>query len=299
MADDQLDPSSAQGGQHVVVRPGYLAGPGHPDTASSEFEAFLTEHQGWSRYSCDGGDTSVAVSDCLTGRIRLAHEPGDRNSRWTVAGYESAVGERAWHADFDLETPHEIALAVAAAFSHALSYSTFAAKDEVLWGRNNTCETLLTRMRACDWLDVSTPSEMAFRSPDATTGLIRWDGGAFHDAPWSRDYPAGVTLWARRTGDDHTRTAWQAHFSKDTPTRLITAALGHLTDPRSSLRRLVEVPSAHLGVVDVRPYKGSLRSAAATATGRTTLADIPVERWNAAAAVAALAAATRSTGRTT
>ncbi|MFJ6620030.1 DUF317 domain-containing protein [Kitasatospora sp. NPDC091335] len=299
MADDQPSPSIAQGEQHVVVSPGYLAGPGHPDTANAAFEAFLAEHQGWSRYSCDGGDTSVAVSDCLTGRIRLDHEPGDRNSRWTVAGYESAVGERAWHADFDLETPHEIALAAAAVLSHALSYSSFAAKDEALWGRDNTCATLVTQMRESDWLDVSTPSEMRFCSPDATTGLIRWDAGVFHDAPWSRDYPAGVTLWARRTGDDHMRTAWQAHFSKDTPTRLITAALDHLTDPQPSLRRFAEVPTAHLGAVEVRSYKGSPRSAAATATGRTTLADIPVERWNAAAAVAAQAAATRSAGRTT
>ncbi|MFJ9446775.1 DUF317 domain-containing protein [Kitasatospora sp. NPDC101235] len=299
MADDQPGLSTAQGEQHVVVSPGYLAGPGHPDTANSAFEAFLAEHQGWSRYSCDGGDTSVAVSDCLTGRIRLDHEPGDRNSRWTVAGYESAVGERAWHADFDLETPHEIALATASTLSHALSYSGFAAKDEALWGRNNTCAALVTQIRESDWLDVSTPSEMRFRSPDATAGLIRWDAGAFHDAPWSRDYPAGVTLWARRTGDDHTRTAWQAHFSKDTPTRLITTALDHLTDPQPSLRRFAEVPTAHLGVVEVRSYKGSPRSAAATATGRTTLADIPIERWNAAAAVAAQAAATRSAGRTT
>ncbi|MGW7586165.1 hypothetical protein ACWGKU_30285 [Kitasatospora sp. NPDC054768] len=94
MADDQPGHSTAQGEQHVVARPGYLAGPGHSDTANAAFEAFLAEHQGWSRHSCDGGDTSVAVSDCLTGRIRIDHEPGDRNSRWMVAGYESAVGER-------------------------------------------------------------------------------------------------------------------------------------------------------------------------------------------------------------
>ncbi|MGW3185725.1 DUF317 domain-containing protein [Kitasatospora sp. NPDC001119] len=299
MADDQLDPSTAQGERHVVVSPGYLAGPGHPDTATEAFEAFLAEHQGWSRYSCDGGDTSVAVSDCLTGRIRLDHEPGDRYSSWTLAGYESPVGERAWHATFDLDAPHEIALAVASTFSHALSYSSPAVKEEALWGRSNTRDTLLAQMCESDWLDVSTPSEMAFRSLDATAGLIRWDGGVFHDASWSRDHPAGVTLWARRTSDDTTRTAWQAHFSKNTPTRLITAALEHLTDPQPSLRRLAEVPTAHLGVVDIRPHKGSPRSAAATATGRTTLADIPVERWNAAAAAAAQAGATRPAGRKT
>ncbi|MFJ6623356.1 DUF317 domain-containing protein [Kitasatospora sp. NPDC091335] len=152
------------------MSPGYLAGPGHPDTANAAFEAFLTEHQGWSRYSCDDGDTSVAVSDCLTGRIRLDREPGDRNSRWMVAGYESAVGERAWHAAFDLETPHEIALAFAAAFSHALSYSSFAAKDEALWGRDSTCATLVTQMRESDWLDVSTPRKCDSARPTPPPG---------------------------------------------------------------------------------------------------------------------------------
>ncbi|MER7701652.1 DUF317 domain-containing protein [Kitasatospora sp. NPDC097605] len=133
MAADHSGRSATEGEQRVVVSPGYLAGPGDLDTAGAAFEAFLAEHRGWSRYSCDGGDTSVAVSDCLTGRVRLDHEPGDRKSRWTVAGYESAVGERAWHAAFDLETPHEIALAVAAALSSALSSGSFAAKDEALW----------------------------------------------------------------------------------------------------------------------------------------------------------------------
>ncbi|MGW3228598.1 DUF317 domain-containing protein [Kitasatospora sp. NPDC001095] len=286
MAGDHSGRRTAQAEQRVVVSPGYLAGPGDLDSANTAFETFLAEHPGWSRYSCDGGDTSVAISDCLTGRIRLDHEPGDRNSRWTVAGYESPVGERSWHVAFDLETPHEIALAVAGTLSFAVSRSSHIAKDEALWGRKGTCETLLNQMREADWLDVSTESSMAFQSPDATAGLIRWDGGGFYNEPWGADHPAAVTLWAR---------AWQAHFSKDTPTRLITAALDHLTDPQPEIRRLAEVPTAHLGAVEIRPHKESPRPTAATE--RTTLADIPVARWDAAAATAAQVAATRSAGR--
>ncbi|MER7701653.1 DUF317 domain-containing protein [Kitasatospora sp. NPDC097605] len=120
---------------------------------------------------------------------------------------------------------------------------------------------------------------MAFRSPDATAGLVRWDGGGFHDEPWGADHPAAVTLWARSTADQQ-GTAWQAHFSKNTPTRLITAALDHLTDPQPQARRLAEVPTAHLGTAKVRPYTGPVRPLAATR--RTTLAGLPLVQGIAA-----------------
>ncbi|WP_256176736.1 hypothetical protein [Kitasatospora aureofaciens] len=79
MAGDHARPGTPQAEQQVLVNPGYLAGPGELDTSNAAFAEFLTENRGWARYSCDGGDTSVAVSDCLTGRIQLDYEPGDRN----------------------------------------------------------------------------------------------------------------------------------------------------------------------------------------------------------------------------
>ncbi|WP_256176735.1 DUF317 domain-containing protein [Kitasatospora aureofaciens] len=137
---------------------------------------------------------------------------------------------------------------------------------------------------------------MAFQSPDATAGLIRWDAGAYYDEPHGQNHPAEVTLWAR-CPDDFPRKAWSAHFLGNTPTRLITAGLDHLTDPQPQVRRLAEVPFAHRDLVEIRPYTGSTRPLAATE--RTTLADIPVARWNAAAAAATQAAAARAAGRKT
>ncbi|WP_344640666.1 DUF317 domain-containing protein [Kitasatospora cystarginea] len=226
------------------MSPGFLAGPGDLASGDAAFADFLIEHRSWARYACDGGDTSVAISDCLTGRIQLDYEPGVSHTRWTVAGYDSPVGELAWHARFDLGTPHEIPLAVASAYSHALSYGSQAVRDEALWGRRSTRVELVDQMRECGWQDVSTLDGMAFRAPDATAGLIRWDGGAFYDEPDGQDHMAEVTLWVRHP-EEFPHTAWTAQLSKAMPTRLIAVALDHLTDPQPAIRRRAEIPTAH------------------------------------------------------
>ncbi|MFJ7278321.1 DUF317 domain-containing protein [Kitasatospora sp. NPDC098663] len=274
MPGDDHNPAAARGDQEVLVSPGYLAGPGDRD-AEAAFADFLNEDQGWARYSCHGGDVSVAISECLTGRIQLDHENGDRDSRWTVAGYDSPVGERSWRAAFDQETPYEVALAVAEEYSRALSYTHPVVREEALWGLRNTRDSLLEQLRSSGWLDVGSPDAMSFRSPDGTAGLIRWDGGAFYEEPNGQDHPADVTLWVRPP-EMFPRNAWTAQFSQATPTRLITAALDHLTDPRSQVRRLAEVPAAHLGLVELRPRNAPVRTLAATA--RTAVADRPAAR---------------------
>ncbi|KQV20959.1 MULTISPECIES: DUF317 domain-containing protein [unclassified Kitasatospora] len=263
MTGDRGDAAQLPSDEQVLVIPGYLAGPGDLDTANTAFGDFLAEHQGWARYSCDGGDTSVAISNCLTSRIQLAYEPGHRDVRWTVAGYESPVGERAWNATFDLATPYEIPLSVAETFSYVLAYSSEFAREEALWGRVDTRAALLRHLGESDWQDVSSPDAMAFQACDGTAGLTRWDRGAYAADPAGPDSSAGVTLWGRGPAEA-ADGGWKAHFSEHAPTRLITAALDHLTDPQAELRRRAEIPVVYRGLVEARPAAQPARVQAAS-----------------------------------
>ncbi|MFC9327939.1 DUF317 domain-containing protein [Kitasatospora sp. NPDC057015] len=164
---------------------------------------------------------------------------------------------------------------------------TGVAWEEVLWGRRPTRTLLAEQSREAGWRDVSTEREMAFQNTDATAALIRWDGGAHHGDPDSQDHPARVVLWGQPPGGQR----WYATFAAHTPTRLITAALGHLTDPVPALRRRAEMPAGHHEAITVRP--SPLAPRAQAATRRTPLAAIPAERWDAAARTVAAAHANR------
>ncbi|MFF2955673.1 DUF317 domain-containing protein [Kitasatospora sp. NPDC057965] len=254
MNADRHDP-----GDQLLVRPGYLAGPGDHDTA---LDAFHADHPSWSRHRPHDGPDTVLVSECLTGRVRLSHRPG-AGIRWSVVGYDSPIGERAWSADFDRAVPHEISLAVAGTLSSALAY-TGHAYEEALWGTRSTRSTLAELLADACWRDVSDERKMAFEAPDATAGIIRWDNGLFHAAPDAQDHPATVCLWGGTPVGDGAPKRWQAFFSATTPTRLITAALHHLTDPLAASRSRAQIPAAHRDLVRTSPAPLPGRTQAAT-----------------------------------
>ncbi|MGW2542008.1 DUF317 domain-containing protein [Kitasatospora sp. NPDC001574] len=268
MNDDGAAISGAEE-ERTLVRPGYLAGPGDPEEA---LDAFLAEHPTWTRHRPGAGANTVAVSECLTGRIRLDHRPG-AGIRWSVVGYESPIGDLAWSVAFDRDTPHEIALAVARRFSAALAHLGYA-YEEALWGLASTRTTLAQHLHEAGWRDVSDERRMAFEAPDRSAGLIRWDNGLFHADPGSQDYPAHLRLWAGPP-EGTPSTEWRAEFSRNTPTRLITAALHHLTDPLSAARRRSEVPRAHQGLVEMRNGPGTRPARIRAATARAVAAAAP------------------------
>ncbi|GJF32666.1 hypothetical protein KNE206_53660 [Kitasatospora sp. NE20-6] len=255
-----------------MVEPGYLASPGDADEA---LEEFLDEHPGWSLHRPGAGEQPIAVSECLTGRVLLDHEPGYSRIRWTVAAYDSPIGDRAWRADFDTHTPHEVALAVAEAFSYAQRY-TGVAWEEAHWGLVALRTALVAQMREADWQDVSTHEQMAYRSPDGTAGLIRQDRGAYHTDPDGDDELSTVILWGQPPGGQR----WQATFSTEAPTRMIAAALDHLTDPRPALRRRNDLAATEHAAITIRPAPVGLRARLQAALARTAL---PAERRDTAA----------------
>ncbi|WP_405682390.1 DUF317 domain-containing protein [Streptomyces sp. NBC_00057] len=84
--------------------PVYAADPGDHEAL---LESFIEEQGEWEKYR-PWDETTIANHESLALRIELVHEAGPHDHNWTVAAYESPVGERIWHATATANTPVEI-----------------------------------------------------------------------------------------------------------------------------------------------------------------------------------------------
>ncbi|MCG6496998.1 DUF317 domain-containing protein [Kitasatospora sp. A2-31] len=240
----------------VTITPGHLAGPGDPDAGFAEF---FEDCPGWQRYR-PNDETSVAVHEQLTARIELDHE-ATTGPRWTIASYESPVGELDWRASFCARTPVEVVMAAARHLSAALNSFSANASDDLLWGRHPRREAILQAVAAGDppWQE-SQPTQEFIR-PDRTGGIRTQESGALHPAS-----AVEVTLWAGPRGYADAR--WQAQFTRNTPSMLITAALDEVVQPLPATRLMNQVPAPNL--TQVHAEARHPRRAAAAVRGRHT-----------------------------
>ncbi|MFJ8676349.1 DUF317 domain-containing protein [Streptomyces sp. NPDC093589] len=84
------------------VVPVYAADPGDHEAL---LESFLEEQGEWEKYRTWDDDSTIANHESLTLRAEFLHEAERREVNWTVAAYESPVGERLWHATATAGTP--------------------------------------------------------------------------------------------------------------------------------------------------------------------------------------------------
>ncbi|MET8623750.1 DUF317 domain-containing protein [Kitasatospora sp. NPDC004669] len=268
----------------MIVSPGYLAGPGDPEAALA---AFLDEHPSWNRYS-HGQDTTVAIHEQLTAKIELNHEETD-GPRWTIASYESPVGQLAWRARFSARTPHEVVTAVARRLSYALAHPSNWQQAEALWGRLSRDIAIEGEAEAAatSWNRTTTEHQTSFSSSDGTAGVtIR----AVQGTSEARVFPM-FTVWGGPRSEDHPR--WEATFTPFTPTTLITAALGEVTQPVPAIRRASQIPAVHRSDIRSEPRHRPRFIAAQSRSAATVSTDLslPDDPWSHAAAP------TRAAGR--
>lgn len=69
---------------------------------------FLESHAEWEKWRTWSDETTHAVHESLTLRAEFVHEADPDDTLWTIATYESPVGERLWHATATATTPVEI-----------------------------------------------------------------------------------------------------------------------------------------------------------------------------------------------
>ncbi|GGU41532.1 DUF317 domain-containing protein [Streptomyces violascens] len=82
--------------------PIHAAGSGDHEALLNDFLAAQDEWEKWRTWS---DETTHAVHESLTLRAEFVHEADPDDIVWTIAAYESPVGERRWHATATATTP--------------------------------------------------------------------------------------------------------------------------------------------------------------------------------------------------
>ncbi|GAA2624490.1 DUF317 domain-containing protein [Streptomyces spororaveus] len=254
-------PSPAQRAEPTKPKPEtvpvYAADPGdHEDL----LDTFLESQDEWEKVRTWSDGTTIANHESLTMRVQFFHEayPGAPDT-WTVASYESPVGERLWHATATRTTPVEIvstlldSLAAGKGWgpgpATAVTDKTLAEATRYLAETGETGWPLTVNARVVEWT-----------APTEEPAGVRFDTFA---ASRPNSPLEAWTVWGGNTPDQPT---WSIRFSTHTPPALlqdITFELAHGTGHRQPHTDTAG-PAAHLpGPPAVaRPHSPAARPAA-------------------------------------
>ncbi|MER5760608.1 DUF317 domain-containing protein [Streptomyces sp. NPDC002082] len=185
--------------------PVYANGPGDHEALLADFFAANGDWEKWRPHD----ETTIASHESLTLRVEFLHEATHGDSAWTIAAYESPVGERLWHATATPATPVEVMRVLLNSFS-----------TEDSWDRGSG-----TPVKEEDLVHASRPLDDAGWHLKVGSRLIEWTAPTA-DAAGLRfdtfvkqggDLPAW-TIWGGNTADN---PSWAIHLSTLAPSALI------------------------------------------------------------------------------
>ncbi|WP_329025727.1 DUF317 domain-containing protein [Streptomyces sp. NBC_00690] len=187
--------------------PVYAADPGDHEAL---LRVFLETQGEWEKYR-PWDETTVASHESLTLRAEFVHEAGPRDTAWTVAAYESPVGERIWHATATAAAPVEIvrALLDSLASEHAWGGGLDAKITE------KTLAEAARPLADTGWQQQTDGRCMNWTAPTSEPAGLRFDA-------FAAQRPSGLlptwTLWG---GNTPHQPAWAIHLSTHTPAALL------------------------------------------------------------------------------
>ncbi|MEU0990665.1 DUF317 domain-containing protein [Streptomyces sp. NPDC005953] len=203
--------------------PKYAADPGDHETLLG---TFLERQGAWEKYRTWSDDTTHAVHEDLTLRVEFDHAARDRtDTAWTIAAYDSPVGERIWHATATATTPVEIIRTLLESLASGNA-----------WGgeldAKITEETLAEATRP--FADTGWPQHtdgrcITWTAPTSQPAGLRFDAFA---AQRPNGTLATWTLWGGNTSHQPT---WTIHLSAYVPASLLhdlTYELAHGEESR-------------------------------------------------------------------
>lgn len=185
------------------------------------------------KYRTWSDSTTHAVHEGLTLRAEFVHESDPRDTAWTIAAYESPVGERLWHATATASTPTDVVRTL---------LDSLASGDA--WGAGldtKVSEKTLAKVTRpfadTGWPQTSDGRCMNWTAPDAGAAGLRFDAFAAQHA--NGPLPTW-TLWGGNTPHQPT---WTIHLSTHTPTAILQALTYELAHGEST--RELPDPSPH------------------------------------------------------
>ncbi|MFF8022144.1 DUF317 domain-containing protein [Streptomyces sp. NPDC007896] len=187
--------------------PAYAADAGDHDAL---LDAFLDAHGDWERWRTWDDDSTVANHESLTLRALFDHEAQGRDTKWTLAAYETPVSERLWHATVAASTPAEIVLAV-----------LNSAAGESAWGpAASLTETTITQatrpLADAGWKQTIEGHYIRWEAPGEEAAGIQFDAFAAGQRPSS-----ALPTWTVWGGNAVHQPTWALELSAHFPTPLL------------------------------------------------------------------------------
>ncbi|WP_327251055.1 DUF317 domain-containing protein [Streptomyces sp. NBC_01244] len=185
--------------------PVYANGPGDHEALLNDFFAANGEWEKWRPHD----ETTIASHESLTLRVEFLHEATHGDSAWTIAAYESPVGDRLWHATATPATPVEIT---------RILLNSLSTEDS--WGLNPSTpvkeEDLARASRPLE--DAGWPLKVGARLIDWTAPTTDGAGLRFDTLVKQGNVLPAWTIWGGSTVNSPT---WTIHLSTHAPTALI------------------------------------------------------------------------------
>ncbi|MFD6333789.1 DUF317 domain-containing protein [Streptomyces niveus] len=224
------------------------AGTPGPGAHEALFASFIEDHGEWEKYRTWSDDASVANHESLTLRAEFDHEARDRDIAWTIASYQSPVGERTWHATAGTPTDIIETLLKSLDTDTAWTERTGAPLTEP------TLTAITRPLTEFGWTQTISGHHINWPAPNGETGL-RLDVAAAVGATTAHSRPAW-TLWGGKRAEQPT---WTIDFSRQTPAAV-------LQDLTYNLALTHSARTAHPQKVPGHGHKGVRTTAPATPT---------------------------------
>lgn len=177
-----------------------------PANAPAVLDRFVTNHHEWDKHHQWPAEATYALHDSLTLRVELyhGHDPGPRDEMWTLAAYESPVGDRLWHATATAGTPAGVITTLLASLTdeHDWSSTPWAASTA---GLDRKPALPLADYR---WEQTATETGTVWTSPDGGCRLQR-----------------DQSRWEAQGNQ-----SWTVRFSRHTPPEIIQQLVFELAE---------------------------------------------------------------------
>ncbi|MEU3599326.1 DUF317 domain-containing protein [Streptomyces sp. NPDC006798] len=198
-----------------------VPGPGEHEALLT---SFLDAQRDWERYRTWSDATTHAVHENLCLRVELDHEARDHTDiAWSVAAYDSPVGQRLWHATATVGTPIPI---ISTFLAGLASDNAWTDIPEPL--TETSIAEAIRPLADAGWAHTVDGHRITVTAPGPNPAGVTVD-------PLAR--PGGWTLWS---GPHPDRPDWTVSLSRHTPPALLqdlTHELAHGADlPAPQLR---------------------------------------------------------------
>ncbi|WP_215449415.1 DUF317 domain-containing protein [Streptomyces sp. ATCC 21386] len=246
------DTAQAPAAPRVERVPSYAADPGDHEALLNDF---LTENNDWEKYRTWSDETTHAVHESLTLRAEFVHETGPRDTNWTLAAYESPVGERLWYATVTASTPVEIVRTLLGTLASGTAWE-MAVGSQV---SEKTITKATSPLVSAGWEHTVDGRWIRWEAPGEDAAGVQFD--AF--AAQKRNSP--LPTWTVWGGGAVHQPTWALHFSPYTP----AAVLQDLTFELAEGQGRRQVPAATTS----RPAMLTTPAQAPASPGRAPAAD--------------------------